>query len=138
MGCAKIAIITPGNGREADYQTALSDKYDLAVITTAESALPLVKKEKPHAVIIDLGINHDDSINLVNQIKEIEDPGTMSIIVTADCEFDETLPDSFWGKNLEVDAFLSRPLLPARIRATVDEVFTKRVKPRNVVGPGFL
>ncbi|MCD6386574.1 response regulator [Candidatus Sumerlaeota bacterium] len=137
MGCAKIIVITRECVAERLYRSALDEKYDVEIITHPENAIEEVIEHPPDMLIIDLQVSGVDGVELVERLKGSEQLKKTLFLVTADFETDETLPDSFWRKHLGVNAFLSRPLTPERLRQTVERIFLDEVRPQEIIGPGF-
>lgn len=138
MGCAQIAVIAPEGVVRDLYATALSDKYDVLAFNNGDSVVELLEETLPTAVIIDIGAYDIDCEDFIEKIRSSTKLNKVMIVITADCEIDEHLPDSFWEKQLGVDTFLSAPLTPDRVRAAVDKMFFKKINPHPRVGPGYL
>ena len=138
MGCAQIAVIAPERVARDLYAGALSDKYDILVFLNGDSMVAQLEEMLPAAVIIDIGAHDIDCEDIIQKIRSSAKLKNVMLVVTADCEIDEHLPDSFWEKQLGVDVFLSAPLTPERIRAAVDTMFLKKINPQPKVGPGYL
>lgn len=140
MGCARIIVITRESVADNLYRRALNEKYDVEIITrleNVESTIEEIIQNPPDMLIIDLQVSGVDGVELVERLKNTEGLKETLFLVTADFETDETLPDSFWRRHLGVDAFISRPLTAERVRKVVERTFFNKVKPRQVIGPGF-
>ena len=137
MGCAKIIVITRESVADRLYRSALDEKYDVEIITQPENAIEEVIQHPPDMLIVDLQVSGVDGVELVERLKGSEQLKKTLFLVTADFETDETLPDSFWRKHLDVDAFLSKPLTPKRVRQMVEQIFLNEIKPQEIIGPGF-
>lgn len=82
--------------------------YQIFTATTLKEAIELVKKERPHLILLDVRLGSESGMDILRKAKEI-DTNTKVIMVTA-LDDDETIRQA---KALGADDYISKPFTAA-------------------------
>ncbi len=82
--------------------------YYIYTATNVKEALALVKREKPHLILLDVRLGSDSGLEVLRKVKEI-DPGIKVIMVTA-LDDEATIKDA---KLLGADDYIAKPFTAA-------------------------
>lgn len=138
MACASILVVDDEQMIRSVCRLALQDKYEIHEAEDGEAGWKLALAKRPDLVLTDMVMPKLDGLTLAERIKgHPQLTQTMVLMMTGATEGEE-LPNGFWRMGTAADEFLQKPLDIATLRATVDGMFEKRVRPKPIPRGGFL
>jgi len=98
--------------RPALLQALQAEKYDMLVVSTLEEIVPILLRDHPHMVLLDLGEQNLEALRYIE-------------------EFDHTIPVALVGPHPD-DEYASGRYQTSSLRTWIDHVLEARVLPRQV------
>lgn len=90
-----------------------------------EDALKIVEEYHPHAVICDIQMRPTDGFSFVRKLRAISTTASMPVIMLT-AHADEATVNR--GDGLDIDAYVSKPVLPTSLVQTLTQVLERREK----------
>ena len=134
MKHAKIFIVDDERTIRLTFRLALeTDGYDVQEAASADEALMGFKSERYDLVILDLRLGEDSGLELLAAMRQ-QGIRTPTLMITAY----GTIRHAVRAMQLGAIDFLEKPVSPAALRATVDEVVGRHRPARGPVELGSL
>lgn len=109
-----ILVIDDEEGTCHLLNRLLNQKYEVNTVTTGQSGINFVKREKPDLVLLDLKLKDMDGLSVLAKIKKAS-PGTIVTMISA--YGDEDVKEE--AKNYGAFSFLDKPLYEKKIFNTI-------------------
>ena len=96
--------------------------YKVRTAFDGEQALKLIKKRKPHLLILDLKMPKMNGYEVINHLKSSQDFADIPIMVLTSLTQGSRRSDEDWKKSLEVADFITKPFEPLDIIKRVKKI----------------
>lgn len=96
------------------------DGFTVAVVTTGEQALDTVRRQRPVAIVLDVGLPDIDGTEVLRRLRESGDQTPILVVTARDEEIDRVL-----GLELGADDYITKPFSPRELVARVRTVLRR-------------
>lgn len=98
--------------------------HDIAIASDGATARRQAEKEKPHAVILDLGLPDETGFDTARALRKgVLDDTAVIILLTANA-----YPELDMAEGVGIDLVLSKPIEPALVAGMIDHVRARRAR----------
>lgn len=111
-----VLIVDRDTATRELYQRELHRSYRVLTTPNAEQALQMLQTTDVAAVIVEPAGLDDAGWNLISAIRDLRRPGTIRVVLCS------ALDERKRGLALGVAAYLVKPVLPATLLDTLDQV----------------
>jgi twitching motility two-component system response regulator PilH len=117
---AKTILVVDDSPSEMQYilKTLSGKGYEFYTATDGEQAIEQASQHVPDLIVLDIVLPKKNGFQVCRQIKNSDPPVKTKIIMVSSKNQES---DKFWGKKQGADAYLTKPLSPAELVATVEQ-----------------
>ncbi|MBX7172174.1 MAG: response regulator [Pyrinomonadaceae bacterium] len=120
MNSSKILIVEDERHIARFLEYVLQrEGYQIAVVNNGADALKAVPKFEPNVILLDLGLPDMNGIEVLKQIRSINNFATPKVVVLTATLYDEVSDEL---NQVGVDAQCSKPIAPTTLIRTMQEI----------------
>ncbi len=138
VACATVLIADDEELVRTVCRLALEDKYTVFEAGNGEEAWKLILAKRPDVVLTDMVMPRLHGLDLADRIKSHPELRFTLVILMTGATEGEELPDGFWRMGTVAEEFIQKPVEVQAIRAMVDRLIERRVRPVPPPRGGYL
>ena len=125
---AGLVLIVEDEPAIADIQRLYLTRegYDVAVVSTGEDALDAVRRHRPVAVVLDVGLPGIDGVEVLRRLRGDDDDTPVLVVTARDEEVDRVV-----GLEMGADDYVTKPFSPRELVARVRAVLRRGRRPAS-------
>ncbi len=94
----------------------VSEGYEVATAADGRAALDMLEAWRPHLVVLDVMMPELNGFQVCRRIRQHPELATLPVVMLT---AKTSAADRFWGENAGADAYLTKPVDPIELVATL-------------------